>query len=227
MHKTDCDRNTWVASSMMGIYDWVTNATADCVEDYLPYDILFSASTASGHIIPHKMEVKSITGGFQFKYDGQWNNYFSTDNPDGIVRKMMFGNVPPPDMDILDVPMHWRPESLVPEEKEMPESWEGKHIYFLNAEDMYHRVHNSKTYKMYQDNICLCYAAQDGLIFYSHPKLRKSFLGYAWYLNRAHTEEHNKKVAPHYELKAVFDLEMGAYHQMTPPKGLFNKRYSN
>lgn len=227
MYKPDCEINTWVASWMKGNYDWVTDATVDCEEDYMPYDIAFSASTSSGHIIPKKMEVKSIKGGFQFKYDGQWNNYFSTENPCGIVSKMMFGNVPPQDMDILDVPMHWKPASLVPEYCEMPKEWENKHIYFLNAEDMYHRIHNSKTYKMYENNICLCYAAQDGMIYFSHSMLRKAFLGYAWYKNKSHTEEHNKKYAPHYELKAVFDLEMGAYHEANPPKELFNKSYRN
>lgn len=227
MYKSDCEINKWVVSGMRGLYDWITDATVDCEEDYLPYDIAFSASTTSGHIIPKKMEVKSIKGGFQFKYDGQWNNWFSTMNPDGIIRKMAFGNVPPPDMDILDVPLHWKPETLAPEYGEMPKEWENKHIYFLNAEDMYHRVHNSKTYKMYEGNICLCYAAQDGFIFYSHPMLRKSFLGYVWYQNKSHTEERNEKRASVWELKAVFDLEMGAYHHMVAPKGLFNKKYNN
>lgn len=227
MYKSDCEINTWVASWMVGNYDWVTDATADCEENYMTDDIAFSASTSSGHIIAKQMEVKSIKGKWQFKYDGLWNPYFSTDNPDGIVRKMMFGNVPPPDMDILDVPMHWRPESMIPEYCDMPQEWEGKHIYFLNAEDMYHRIHNSKTYKMYENNTCLCYVAQDGLIFFSHPTLRKAFLGYAWYLNKSHTEEIGKKNAAVWELKAVFDLEMGSYHEANPPKELFNKTYRN
>ncbi len=225
MHKTDCEINNWVASWMVGNYDWVTDATADCEENYQVDDVIFSASTQSGHILEKTMEVKSIKGKWQLKYDGHWNNYFYTENPDGIVSKMMFGNVPPATMDILDVPMHWKPETLIPEYAEMPEEWHNKHIYFLNAEDMYHRVHNSKTYKMYENNTCLCYIARDGLIMFSHPVLRKSFLGYAWYKNKSHTEEIGNKDASVWELKAVFDLDMGSYHAIMPPKELFDKKY--
>lgn len=226
MHKTDCEINNWVASWMVGNYDWVTDATADCEENYQVDDIIFSASTQSGHILEKTMEVKSLKW-CNFKYDGQWNNYFYTDNPDGIVRKMMFGNVPPPDMDIMDVPMHWKPTSFIPEQQEMPEEWRSKHIYILNAEDMYHRIHNSKVYKMYERNTCLCYIAPDGLIFFSHPMLRKAFMGYAWFLNSSHTEEINKDKVPVWELKCVFNLDMGSYHPARPPKELFKKKYKN
>lgn len=225
MHKTDCEINTWVASWMVGNYDWITDATADCEENYDIDDIIFSASTSSGHIIPKQMEVKSLKSGV-LKKDGEWSNYFYTNNPDGITKKMMFGNVPPPDMDILDVPMHWKPNSFVPERQDMPENWNDKHIYILNAEDMYHRIHNSKTYKVFDKNASLCYVATDGLVFFSPTMLRKAFLGYVWYLNKSHTEEYNKKYCPVWELKAVFDLEKGSYHSATPPKELFNKKYT-
>ena len=224
MQKTDCKINQWVASWMKENYDWVSDATADCFENYQVDDIVFSAVTKSGDILVKPCEVKSLKGSWRFKYDDKWNDYFSTDNPNGITNKMMFGNTPPPNMDILDVPYRWEPTSFTPEHQPMPESWKGKHIYFLNAEDKYHRVHNSKTFKIYDSNACLCYVGPDGLIIFNPTKLRKAFLGYAWYLNKSHVEEcGEKKYCPTYELKAVFDLEVGSYHKALPPKELFNK----
>ena len=224
MRKTDCEINNWVASWMIDTYDWVMDATADCEENYKVDDIVFTGCTKSGDIIIKQQEVKSLKGGFQFKYDGMWNNYFSTSNPDGIMRKMKFGNTPPPDMDITEVPYHWEPDSFVPSDAPMPESWEGKHIYILNAEDKYHRVHNGKTYKIYDSNACLCYVAPDGLILFNPSTLRKAFLGYVWFQVKSHTEEFGEKYCPTWELKAVFDLDKGAYHEANPPKELFYKR---
>ena len=229
MKKVDCEINTWVASWMIDEFDWITNATADCDENYGIDDVVFSACTTCGDMIVKQQDVKSLKGGFQFKNNGVWNNYFSTDNPNGIIKNMMFGNVPPASMDIMDVPLWWEPESFTPEYAEMPEEWKGKHIYILNAEDKYHRIHNGKTYKIYQNNACLSYVAPDGLILFNPSTLRKSFLGYAWYKVKSHTEEYNKTYCPAWELKAVFDLDKGAYHTATPPKELFakNKKYSN
>ena len=224
-HKTDCEINNWVASWMVGNYDWVTDATASCEENYQVDDIVFSGVTQSGDIIVKQQEVKSLKGGFQFKYNGEWANYFSTDNPNGITKKMMFGNTPPPEMSIMDVPFKWTPSSFTPEYALMPDNWKGKHIYILNAEDMYHRVHNSKTYKVYDAHACLCYVAPDGLIFFNPTKLRKAFLGYAWFQVKSHTEEFGAPYCPTWELKAVFDLDMGSYHSANPPRELFEKKY--
>ena len=227
MRKTDCEINNWVASWMVDEYDWITNATADCVENYGIDDIVFTAVTTCGDRLIKTQEVKSLKGGKQFKYDGMWNNYFYTSNPEGIISKMMFGNTPPPDMDILDVPHQWEPNSFTPEYRQLPEEWENKHIYILNAEDKYHRVHNGKFYKVVENNACLCYVAPDGLILFNPKTLRKAVLGYAWFRNSSHTEEFNKDNVPCWELKVIIDLEKGSYHPANPPKELFNKKYRN
>lgn len=227
MKKVDCEINNWVASWMVGNYDWITDATADCEENYGIDDVVFSAVTTCGDMIVKQQEVKSIKGGFQLKYDGDWNNYFSADNPNGIIKNMMFGNVPPHSMDIMEVPLQWEPESFTPEYGEMPDEWKGKHIYILNAEDKYHRIHNSKTYKIYDNNACLAYVAPDGLVLYNPNTLRKAFLGYAWYKVKSHTEEFGEKRNPHYELKAVFDLDKGSYNSANPPKEFFKKKHYN
>lgn len=223
MYKTDCEINKWVASWMVSNYDWVTDATASCQENYQVDDIIFSGVTMSGDIIVKPQEVKSLKGGYQFKHNGKWSDYFSTDNPNGIARKMMFGNTPPHDMDIMDVPYKWEPDSFTPEYAPMPDNWKGKHIYILNAEDKYHRTHNSKAYKVTNAHACLCYVAPDGLIFFNPTKLRKAFLGYAWFQVKSHTEEFGEKRNPVWELKAVYDLGVGSYHSATPPKELFKK----
>ena len=223
MYKTDCEINQWVASWMKGNYDWIVDATANCEENYQVDDIVFSGVTKSGDIIVRPQEVKSYKGGYQFKYDGQWSEYFSTDNPNGVVRKMMFGNTPPHDMNILDVPYHWDPPTFTPSYAPVPEEWKGKHIYILNAEDKYHRVHNSKFYKMVNSHACLCYVAPDGLIFFNPTKLKDAVLGYAWYQVKSHTEEFGQKREPVWELKVILDLDKGSYHPATPPKELFEQ----
>lgn len=227
MKKVDCEINKCFADWMKSEYDWVEDATADCFEDYGPYDIVFTACTVSGDKMVKKAELKSLKGGYQFKYDGQWNNYFYTSNPDGIIKKMKFGNVPPADMDILDVPLQWEPEYYAPENTPMPEEWENKHIYILNAEDKYHRISNSKAYKVSYNNISLAYVAPDGVILFNPSTLRKAFLGYAWFQVSSHTEEYSRKYEPVWELKAVYDLDKGAYHTANFPKELFNKKLFN
>lgn len=228
MHKVDCNINTWVASYIKEEFDWISDATADCEENYGVDDIVFTAVTKSGDYIVKPLELKTSKGFFyQFKPEGVWNDYFSTDNPDGITKHMMFGNTPPPNMDILDVPYRWEPASFTPEYTEMPEHWKGKHIYILNAEDKYHRVHNSKAYKITDKHACLCYVAMDGLIFFNPTKLRKAFLGYAWFRVNSHTKEFGEKHCPTWELKAVYCLDEGSYHPANPPQEFFLKNKTN
>lgn len=224
MTKIDCERNQYVASYMVSEYSWVTSATVNCEETFGVDDINFTTRTVSGEDIEHFAEVKTIMGG-PLKFDGQWSNWYSTMNPCGIMKNLKFGNVPPPSMDILDVPHFWEPETFAPTDEPMPEEWEGKHIYILNAEDKFHRIQNGKTYKVYQHNATVVYLASDGLLFFSPSKLRKAFLGYAWFLNKSHTEEYNKKYEPVWELKAIFDLDGGSYHAADVPKELTTKKH--
>lgn len=77
MMKIDCSANQYVADKLKE-YDWVINATADCEENYWIDDVMFSAGTEENYIgIP--MEVKTLKGGWQFKYDDEWNPYFTCD----------------------------------------------------------------------------------------------------------------------------------------------------
>lgn len=223
MVKTDCAINNWVADWLVGNYDWISNATASCEENYGVDDVVFTATTTNGDEIVKYDEVKSIKGGFCLKYGENWNEWFSADNPNGIIKKMKFGNVPPSGMPIDEVPYFWEPETLEPTDEEMPEEWKGKHIYFLNATDKRFNIINGKAYKVISTNACLTYIASDGLIQYSPSKLREAVLGYAWYHNKSHTEEYNRDNKPSWELKMVIDLERGSYNKANPPQELFKK----
>lgn len=88
------------------------------------------------------------------------------------------------------------------------------HIYFINK---------SKYDKLIERNAGLAYLAPDGFILYSTPTLQKAFLGYANYKNKSHTEEFNKYYNPHWETKALIDLEKGTYYSIDGPRDIFEK----
>lgn len=90
MQKIDCEANRYVASALVYVYTWVTNATADCEEDFSVADVVFSAMT-DGELSQHLLENKRIMGGYQLKYDGKWNNYFTSD----IYDKLKFHTLSP------------------------------------------------------------------------------------------------------------------------------------
>ncbi len=92
MKKVDCERNNFVAQTLKEKYEWIINATADCQENYGIDDVMFSAGTEDNFIgVP--LEVKSIKGGFQLKYEGEWNPYFVC----GIYNKLVFKGSRPAD----------------------------------------------------------------------------------------------------------------------------------
>lgn len=185
--KVDCESNKWLASALV-LLSAGTNvfaATADCDENYDIDDLWISANTNSGNWVGLPLENKTIKGGFQLKYDGQWNEYFSVENPNGIMRKLSGDTIPT----------------------------QG-HIYFINS---------SKYNKLVDKNACLAYLAPDGFILFSPSKLRKAYLGDAWYLNKSHTEEFGERYRPHWELKALIDLEKGTYYKVAGPREIFMK----
>lgn len=90
MRRVEIDANKYVASALISAYPWVTNAIAPSEEDYTVGDVLFSAMTDCG-VIGYQLENKSILGGYQLKYNGQWNTYFTSD----IYDKLHFESLPP------------------------------------------------------------------------------------------------------------------------------------
>lgn len=218
--KTDAGLNTAVAEILPKKIDCILAAYAPEIENYDVDDIYFTGVTMTGKIVENIAELKSLKGGHYFKNNGVWNNYYSTDNPNGLLRNMMFGNTPPDEISILDLPNQWYPKSYMPEYAPMPESWKGKHIYMLNAEDKWHGITNCKTYKVFQKNACLFYIAPDGLILFTPKRLREAFLGYAWFKCK-HTKEIGNNDEYVWELKAFFDLDKGAYYPLELDKELF------
>lgn len=91
---------------------------------------------------------------------------------------------------------------------------ESGHIYFVNA---------YKFKKLIDYNACLAYLAPDGFILFSPHTLKKAFLGYAYYKNKSHTEEYSPYYNPHWEEKALIDLEVGTYYKDEGPIEIFMK----
>ncbi len=187
MQKVDCDSNRWLAEALV-LLSGETNvfaATADCDENFGVDDLWISAYTTSGNLVGLPLENKTIKGGFQLKYEGEWNPYFSTANPKGISRKIS-GETP-----------------------------ENKYVYFINS---------SKFERLIENNACLAYLAPDGFLLFSPPSLKKAYLGDIWYLNKSHTEEFGEGYHPHYEPKALLDLEKGRYYKVKGPYEIFQKK---
>lgn len=86
MVKIDCQANRYIASALPIVYDWIIAAKADCEEDFTIADITFSAITGKGEIKGFDLEAKRIMGGWQLKYDGEWNQYFTSE----IYHKLKF-----------------------------------------------------------------------------------------------------------------------------------------
>lgn len=214
MSKVEYEINQEVASFMMENYDWVVNTSVAEEEDYQPFDIVYTAQTENTYYVSSQ-EVKSIMG-FPLKENGEFRDYFKED----IKNKLKFGNVPEYCTDITELPKYW---NETPTDETMPEELEDKPIYFLNATDKYNNTHNSKWYKMNDNKVGLTLCAEDGIVMFSHSQLKKAFMGYAWYLNKAHTELYDKKIDPHYELKALIDLSKGSYYPNVVNKELLKK----
>lgn len=90
MLRVECEANKYIASALVCAYSWITNATASCEEDYTVGDVVFSAMT-NGALSQYFLECKRLMGGYQLKYDGQWNTYFTSD----IYHKLKFEALPP------------------------------------------------------------------------------------------------------------------------------------
>lgn len=84
--KVDCESNRWLASALPSVYDWIVDAKADCEEDFTVADVVFSAMTDDNNIKGFDLEAKRIMGGWQLKYDGEWNPYFTSE----IYNKLKF-----------------------------------------------------------------------------------------------------------------------------------------
>jgi len=193
MHKIDCERNKWLAEDLK-----THSAITGIIRTYVPEeenhgvdDIWFSAITISNNLFGGPMENKTLKGK-TLKDGDEWREWYSTDNPDGIMR-WLSGAVP-----------------------------SGKNIFFVNAEDKYGNKENGKWYKLTASAASLCFMAVDGYLLFSPHSLKKAFLGYAWFLNRYHTEEYNKQYSPHWELKAILDLDQGTYIRSAGPPELYN-----
>lgn len=214
-NKIEYQINQQVASFMEANYDWVVNTSVSPVEDYKPYDIVYTAETENKYYVSTQ-EVKSILG-FPLKEDDEFRDYFKED----IKDKLVFGNVPDATISTDELPKYWNETPVV---EEIPEEIADKPVYILNAADKYNNLHNSKWHKMINNKTGLSIVAEDGIIMYSPSQLKNAFVGYAWYKNKSHTELYNKKIDPHWELKAIIDLSKGSYFPNVVNKNLLKRK---
>ena len=90
MVRIDCKANQYVAKTLEEKVAPIFRATADCYETYGIDDLWFSAGTEENYIgVP--CENKTLKGGWQFKYEDEWNPYFTI----GIYNKLNFKSEPP------------------------------------------------------------------------------------------------------------------------------------
>lgn len=90
MDRIECPRNEYVAKVLEDNLPQILKAKADCIEDFEIDDIMLSAVT-NNTIIGIPCENKTLLGGWQFKYDDEWNPYFTED----IYDKLKFHGLPP------------------------------------------------------------------------------------------------------------------------------------
>lgn len=210
--KIEYEINTSVANFMLEQYPWITNVSVPIDEDYYSYDISYTGQTKSGEEFTGTQEVKSIMN-YPLKENGEFRKYFKYD----IKNKMRFGSVPSPNEEI---PEYWIHK---PSNAPMPDNIKDAYVYILNASDSMNNLKNCKWNHMMENKTGLTIVASDGIIMFNHKQLKSAFLGYAWYLNKSHTELYDKYVYPHYELKAIIDLTKGTYYPNIVDNNLLKK----
>lgn len=208
MIKVEEKINTYVANFMLDNYNFITDIYVPDKEDFQSYDILYTATTSTGKEIEGTQEVKTINN-FPLQEEGEFREYFSNDTC-GIKNKMLFGNTPDATLSTDELPKYWLEN---PYETEIPDNIKEKPIYILNAADVNGNIKNSKWYHMQKNKTGLSLVAKDGILMFNHKQIKEAFMGYGWYLNKSHTELYNKKYNPHYELKAIINLEKGSFYK--------------
>lgn len=183
--KVDFKTNNFVAETLVEIYPWMIAASASSEENYDIDDVVFTARTPSDLIKEGKMEVKTIKK--CLKSGKNWNKWYDLSNDKGIMSKIY---CLPPCATTADT------------------------CYILNAEDYYGNLCNSKWSKMIKEEAYLTYLAKDGLLIFTPEQLKEAFLGVAYYLNASHgtnLNPYHDKFSPHYELKALINLNKGKW----------------
>jgi hypothetical protein len=90
MIRIDCQANKYVANTLETRVPLIFRAVADCTETYGIDDIWYSAGTEANYA-GFPCENKTSKGGWKFKYDDDWNEYFTC----GIYNKLDFKGEPP------------------------------------------------------------------------------------------------------------------------------------
>lgn len=182
--RTDREVLGWISEDLQDRYSWIQDITFSPQEDY---QLDLSLDTDFGEV---KAEVKTSRK-HEIMMGSEFNPYFSTSNPLGILRYS---------------------EPL----KELPQD---KHVYMINASTRINGEakpldYRCKLQEIIKNQAVLIYISKGGYLIWDYEALGKSFLGYAW-TKCYHTEDFRKDNKQEKELKALIAFEGAKYIKTT------------
>lgn len=183
-YRTDREVLGWISDELCDRYSWISEVSYPEFEDY---KLDLTMTTSYGEV---KAEVKTSRS-HEIMMGSEFNPYFSTSNPNGILRYS---------------------EPL----KELPQD---KHVYMINASTRINGKavemdSRCKLQELIKNQAVLIYISKGGYLIWDYEALGKSFLGYAW-TKCYHTEDFRKDNKQERELKALFAFEGAKYIKTT------------
>lgn len=174
--RTDKEVLEWISEDLNDRYSWIQDITFSPQEDY---KLDLSLGTDFGEV---KAEVKTSRG-HEIMMGSEFNPYFSTSNPNGILR--------------YSEPLNSLPLN--------------KHVYMINASTRVKGEAKPldprcKLQEIIKNQAVLIYISKGGYLIWDYEALGKSFLGYVW-TKCYHTEDFRKDNTQEKELKALFAFE--------------------
>lgn len=199
--RSDKEVLEFISSSLVNKYSWISSVSYPESEDY-KIDLTLDCDYGTFPVEVKTSRVHSIKNIF-----GGWNDYYRTDNRDGILRFSTFSCVPKTkeelekiNLDDIDWGYRGTPKELL-----------GKHIYFLNASTKKGSGisilnPSCKFCHLLRNSGLLIYLTKGGYLVWDPKALEDSFLGFCW-TKCYHTEYFRTDNKQDVELKALFAFE--------------------
>lgn len=183
-YRTDSEVLGWISDELCGRYDWITNVSYN---DYEDYKLDLTLETNYGEVMA---EVKTSRK-HEIMMGSEFNPYFSTSNPLGILRYS---------------------EQLSP----LPLD---KHVYMINASSRIQGEAKvldpkCKLQEIIKNQAVLIYISKGGYLIWDYAALSNSFLGFVK-TKCYHTEDFRKDNTQEEEYKALFAFEGARYIKTT------------
>lgn len=214
--RTDKEVLGFISSDLKERYSWISDVS---YPDYEDYKIDLTLDSEYGE---YPVEVKTSRVHRIKTIFGGWNDYYRTDNRDGILRFSTFSCVPKTPEDIENINY----EDIDWSFKGMPKEIVGKHVYFLNASTKKGSGisllnPSCKFCQMIKNSGILIYLSKGGYLVWDNKALGDSFLGFCW-TRCYHTEDFRTDNKQDIELKALFSFEGAKWVKADVPDEIFN-----